>query len=479
MKLKPILLSAALLVALSGEAKVKLSSLWGDGMVLQQSEDVLFWGEAKAGAKLTITPSWSEKSYTTKVDRDGTWQIKIPTAAASCESHEIIFNDGQELKLSNVLLGEVWLCMGQSNMELNMKGNNSQPIEGAAEMVTLAKAERPIRMFKETLNPSPKELATCSGEWRLSTPENVLNYSATGYFFADYLNRALDVPVGLINVSWGGSTIEHWMSREWLSKVKEYDLSQQDAGEMSDNSRRDPLYGYNGMVVPLKGLTFKGILWYQGEANRSAYQDYGALLASFVGGLREFFDIGTFPFYYAQIAPLSYPTDGNNERMRVAMAEAESTIERCGMVTLTDVGEPMCIHPRYKRQVGQRFAYWALGDAYGIKSIEYRSPKYAGVKLMPAAKKIPVSLGVKFDYAPQGINYGNTINSENLEIAGEDRIFYPAESTIIRDSEYQLRVWSKKVPNPVAVRYAFKPYAKGDIFNNYGIPISTFRSDNW
>lgn len=479
MKNNKIIVTALLIIlcSVSVNAKVHLSSLWGDNMVIQQNEKVLFWGFAKKNSKVTIKPSWSNDKYSAKADGEGKWECYIQTPSAG-GPYNITFNDGELLRLENVMLGEVWLCMGQSNMELRMVGNSGQPIENAIDMISLASKERPIRMFTMEINPSIHPQSECTGNWLENTSENVANAGATSYFFADHLQKALNVPVGIIKVAWGGSRIECWMSEEWLTKFKDYDFSYLNNDVIPDNARQKPVYCYNGMVKPLAGLRFKGLLWYQGEANRPNYYEYSSLLPIFVHGMREFFDIGVFPFYYAQIAPLN-AKNNLNELMREAMAKTEEKIERCGMISLTDAGEQYCIHPRYKKQAGQRFAYMALGDAYGVKGFEYRVPKYNSIKLIRGNKKMPNSIAVKFDRAKCGIYFKNGKSSNNLEVAGEDKVFYPAEGKIMRDAEYQLIVWSKDVPNPVSIRYAFKPWVEGDIYNNFGIPLSTFRSDDW
>ena len=242
------------------------------------------------------------------------------------------------------------------------------------------------------------------------------------------------------------------------------------------------------MIEPLKDISVTGALWYQGEGNRFNPEAYLSLFPTFVEGLRSHLNSGEFPFYYAQIAPYSMNNDFSWVAMREAMSKLMSLTPRTGMVTLTDIGEQNRIHPRFKREVGERFALWALGDHYGVGGFDYRAPEFREVKLIAAKGKHPNKLGVYFDHAPNGLcMVDRDVDSSNFEIAGEDQVFYPAmakvsASTAIKptnESGPLVEVWSDKVPNPVAVRYAFKNYVVGDLYNTFGIPVSSFRSDAW
>lgn len=486
---KTLALLAIMIAPLHTSAKVTLSPLWGDNMVVQRNHEVIFWGSSdKKRGSVEITPSWSDKSYTAAIGKGGEWRVIIPTPDAGV-GYNITFDDGDKLTLNNVLLGDVWLLMGQSNMSLKVRGSAGQPVNESARTISQARSDRNIRLLTidNIASQTPQE-SYPPHEWHLNNPESVSEFSAAGYFFGCDIESALQIPVGLISVNWGASIIEAWMSPEWLSKLKEYDLSHLSEKSIRKLPNRFPCYLYNGMIAPLKDISVTGALWYQGEGNRFNPQKYLALFPAFVEGLRSHMNSGEFPFYYAQIAPYSINNDYLWVVMREAMSQLMALTPRTGMVTLTDIGEQNRIHPRYKREVGERFALWALGDHYGLKGFDYRAPEYREVKFIPATGKQPAKLGIYFDYAPNGLCFGDrNWESTNFEIAGEDRVFYPAQAKVIastavlptKDSGPMIEVWSKEVEHPVAVRYAFKNFVIGDLYNTFGIPVSSFRSDNW
>lgn len=470
----------AILLVSRVEAKVTLPSLLSNNAVLQRNTEVLLWGKATPNKRVKITTSWNGEKYQAISDANGNWKQTVKTTDAGV-GYTITFNDGETTVLNNILLGEVWLCSGQSNMELAVTGNPTQPIKGAADLIYKAKRETPIRMFTVEKNPASTPQDECGGEWRENTGDAVAKFSATAYYFAKYLSEALDVPVGVITTSWGGTKIESWISKDWLAMVKQYDLSAL-ANDDDELYHMQPTTLFNGMIYPLRNLKFKGMLWYQGEANRPNAEEYLKLFPVFVNELRSLFKCGKFPFYYAQIAPFGYGKGNQTILMRETMAKLMDMVENTGMVTLTDAGEETVIHPREKDKVGARFAYWALGDAYGVEGVDYRAPEYAGMLLLPAENRFPCRIGLRFKHDEHGICFENgvtTATSKNFEIAGEDKVFHPAEVKIMHKNEYVLEVWSDKVPNPVAVRYAFKNYVKGDLFNTFGVPVSSFRTDDW
>lgn len=481
-KMKKILfIIVFLLVGGNVDAKVILPSILSDNAVLQRNSEVVLWGKATPNKKVKITTSWNGEKYQTLSDSEGNWQQTVVTSDAGV-GYSVSFNDGETTTIQNILLGEVWLCSGQSNMELSLTGNPTQPIEQATDLIFKANKDIPIRLFKVEQNPMSAPQESCSGEWKENTTEAVAKFSATAYFFAKYLNEVLGVPVGVVTTSWGGTKIESWISKEGLSKIKEYDLSGLANKDSDERYHMQPTTLHNGMIYPLRNLKFKGMIWYQGEANRSNGEEYLKLFPTFVGELRGLFDCGDFPVYYAQIAPFGYAKKNENVLMRETMAKLMSLVDKCGMVTLTDAGEETVIHPREKYKAGERFAYWALGDAYGIQGVDYRAPEYGDMQIMDADKRFPCRIAIRFDYAPRGVCFGDGMTAAtttNFEIAGEDRVFYPAQVKMMPKNEYLLEVWSDDVPNPVAVRYAFKNYVKGDLFNTFGVPVSSFRSDDW
>lgn len=453
-------------------AKVVLPALLSDNAVLQQQSDVKLWGTA-TGSEVTITPSWDNKEYTAKVNPDGSWECKVTTPSYG-EGYSIVFNDGESTTINNLLIGEVWFASGQSNMVVPMKGNVSQLVEGATDVILEAKASTPIRLFSVAKRHSFEPVDECEGEWKLYTPDNVASFGATPLFFARYLQSILEMPVGVVNCSWGSSTIESWMERSILEKDKECDLTAIDKRELEPLPQKQPTLLYNGMLLSMRNLCFKGMIWYQGESNCNNAESYPKLFSQFASMLRSLFDCGEFPIYYAQIAPFGGNTAGGGTAMRIAQSKIMERVSNTGMVVLSDAGESTCIHPRFKEIAGKRFAYWALGNTYGYTAIEYRAPELAEVKQVEASGKLPKHVALRFNHAKMGLSLHSDRLSENFEVAGSDGIYYPAQMRLVFKSEYPILLWSDQVEDIKSVRYGFKDYFKGDVFNNFGIPLSSF-----
>ncbi len=473
--MKRLLVSVLALYSFNTYAEVTLPALLCDNAVLQQQSKVAIWGKSTR-ARVKVKTSWDNKTYKTDVASDGTWLLKVDTPEASYMNYKIKISDNDsDIELNNILVGEVWLASGQSNMKVPMIGNPSQPIEGAMDMIIQAKPQDPIRLFTvaEDYSFTPKE--DCLGTWVKSSPKEVANFGATPYFFANYLQNALDVPVGIINCSWGGSTIEAWLPKEVLESYnKDFDFSLWENQKVTELPQRDPTILYNGMMHAMENYCIKGMLWYQGEANRPNHKEYPALFSLMAETLRDRFDCGVFPIYYAQIAPFGFGVEQDNVDMRIIQNTIMHNVERTGMVVLSDVGEYACIHPRRKREVGTRFAYWALGDTYGLEGIDYIAPEC--VELIPIKSKKGGSngIGLVFDNAEMGLSLATQEMSENFEVAGEDGVFYQAKMNLSRKTKYHIVLSSDKVENIKQVRYGYKAYFEGDVFNNFGIPISSF-----
>jgi sialate O-acetylesterase len=263
------------------------------------------------------------------------------------------------------------------------------------------------------------------------------------------------------------------MPREYIEPFKEIDLSILDNAEAVKNPPSTPCVLYNAKIAPLTNFVIKGFLWYQGESNRNAPDLYAKLMPAFVKGLRDKWNIGEFPFYFVQIAPYNYEGADKTSGARLVEVQAQNMkdIPNSGMVTTLDVGDPVCIHPSNKEAVGRRLAYWALGQTYGIKGFEYAPPIYRSME------KVDSKIYINFDNAPRGIS-PMWKDLKNFEIAGADKVFYPAKAEI-ETKTARLAVSSDSVPNPVAVRYAYKNYAEASIFGVNGIPVAPFRTDDW
>lgn len=300
--MKKFCLVAMLLAAAPVAARVKLPAVLGSNMVLQRNTEVNFWGGATPNSRVRVMPSWNGRSYETRADDAGRWALKVPTGEAG-GPYTVTVSDGDPVVLENVLLGEVWICSGQSNMEMPVGGFLHQPVEGSAEAVAAAGDCPGIRMFTvpKVSSESPRE--DCEAAWQCSTPASVRSFSAVGYFFGRMLCRVLDVPVGLITPNWGGSAIEAWMTVEAIDSTPGIDHALAKSGTY-DNSIPQRLY--NGMILPVCRFTAKGFIWYQGESNRRNWFDYEALQVSLVDLWRATWGDGRMPFYITQLAPYAY-----------------------------------------------------------------------------------------------------------------------------------------------------------------------------
>ncbi|MDR2764415.1 MAG: sialate O-acetylesterase [Tannerella sp.] len=460
-------------------AKVKLPTILGNNMVLQQQTTVKLWGESDPKAKIKIKTSWNHKKYTATADADGKWLLAVATPVAG-GPYEINISDGEETVLENVLIGEVWFCSGQSNMEMPMRGFDRQPLKNTNDIIAKAKTKTPIRMYTTDSENgswvrqfSKKPETDCKGKWLENAPENVANISATAYFFASCIREVMEVPVGIIVSSWGGSMVEAWMSREAVSPFKEIDLSFLDNDDSPvRNPTSTPCVLYNAKIAPLINFTIKGFLWYQGESNRNNADLYARLMPAFVKDLRQRWGVGDFPFYFVQIAPFNYEgADGTSAaRLREVQFQNMKEIPNSGMAVTMDIGHPVFIHPMDKETVGNRLAYWALAKTYGKSGFGYLSPEYKSMEIKED------KVYIDFDNAPGGICPMWT-DLEGFEIAGENKVFHPAKAEI-ETRTARLVVSCTDVPAPVAVRYLYKNYAEASIFSIYGIPATPFRTDN-
>lgn len=461
-------LLAAVFAASGVSAKVTLPKFFADGMVMQRETSANLWGTAKASATVKITTSWDNKTYVTKTDSEGKWKASVKTPAAG-GPYSITLSDGEKTQLNNILIGELWICSGQSNMEMPMKGYKNQPVDNAVEDV-LHSADNRLRLFTVKRNSQFAPVDTVSGNWKEATPASVREFSATAYYFGRELRRILDVPVGLIVAAWGGSACEAWMTADWLKAFPDAKIPASPEDIKSKN--RTPTVLYNGMLHPLTGITMRGVIWYQGEDNVTRYPTYADMLTAMIKGWRAEWKQGDFPFYFCQIAPYDYKLINytiNSALLREQQSKAELMNTNCGMAVLMDAGMEFGIHPRKKNIAGMRLALLALDKTYGVKGITSESAYYKDVTF-----KNDTAV-VSFERAGMWIYGANGYKSDLFEIAGEDRVFHPAKAWIERSKVY---VKSDSVSRPVAVRYAFKDFADGDLFCD-GLPVSSFRTDNW
>lgn len=448
-------------------AEVKLPAIFGSGMVLQQQTDAAIWGTARANRTINITTSWDNKIHKTESDDDGNWKTTIPTPEAG-GPYAITISDGKALTLSNVLIGEVWVCSGQSNMQMIMNGYHNQPIFGSNEAIATS-SNNSIRLMTVERDKSQERLNDFTGEWVECNPGSVGNFSATAYFFGRMLQNALDVPVGLIVSAWGGTRIEPWISENGINKFDWVDIPEEKI-KKKDLSQQTPTVLFNAMISPMVGYSIKGAIWYQGESNRNQPKEYEKLMPGLIQNWRNEWGIGDFSFYYCQIAPYDYGTQGlNSAYLREAQFKARNVLPNMGMACLMDAGEKHNIHPGNKKAAGERLAYQALSKTYELSGFEFSGPVLKEMNVEGSVVKLT------FDHARHGLN---TFGKElvNFKVAGENKRFYPAQAFITGKG---ITLFSPSVEKPVAVRYAFDDWVVGELYNNEGLPASSFRTDDW
>jgi sialate O-acetylesterase len=474
MKNKLFLLVILSFVAGSAFAKVTLPDILSDNMVLQQSTGVKLWGKASPNATVKVQPSWVKMTTTVKTDSKGNWQATIQTPAATFSPQTLTFSDGEVLTLKNILIGEVWLASGQSNMEMPLNGFWNCPVKGANETIALSGQNKGIRFATVPKTPAYEPQETVAGKWMESNPNNAPWFSATAYHFAQTLYHSLDVPVGIIVCSWGGSRVESWTNRQILETYPDIDLTKKGIEDVQDWKR--PLLMYNGMLKPLNNFTIKGFIWYQGESNVGKHTDYPARFAAMVELWRKDWGLGNLPFYYAEIAPWIYG-DGelgtSGALLREAQFKSQFIIPNSGMISTNDLVEDYektNIHPRNKTDVGKRLAYMALNQTYAFKNIAAHGPEFKSMEVKDG--KIILS----FNYAPDGFNRENDIRG--FEICGSDKVFVPAVARL-DNNNLKIILSNDQIPAPVAARYGFSNFQPGNLANTRELPVVPFRTDNF
>ena len=454
-------------------ADVKLPAMVSSNMVLQRNTNITLWGWADAKEKITIRASWLNELISFQADESGNWRIEVSTTDSKKPQTINIKSIKSNITLDNILFGEVWLCSGQSNMYQPVKGYKGQPTYGSLEAIANSNNAN-LRLFTVDRTGSKEPLKNLGKfkSWQIASPNNVADFSAIGYFFGQQLQQILDVPVGIIHTSWGASKVEAWISKEVMSSFKEVIIRDED---IEKRPNRTDTALFNAMINPLIPFTIKGALWYQGEGNRNEPEKYKELFPAMVKDWRSRWDIGDFPFYYVQIAPFLYGNEDafgdlkNTAFMREAQLKCLDLIPNSGIAITMDIGDPYFIHPPRKKEVADRLLYNALNQTYGFKDIDFAAPKYESHVVENN------SIILSFNNADAGLYTYNKL--ENFEIAGEDRVFYPAESKIVNGKN--ISVSSEKVTNPLAVRYAWKNSVTGTLYGANLIPASSFRTDDW
>ena len=439
-------------------ANVSLPSFFSDHMVLQQNTELSIWGWAKPGENIVVSTTWNAQ-YNAIASNQGSWSVLVKTPKGSMMPYDISIKGYNEVLLKNVLIGEVWLCSGQSNMEwsANSKINNAEE--------EIKQANFPaIRFFSVEHRTALTQQIDLEGQWVECSPATMQNFSAIGYFFARKLQQELKIPIGVINSSWGGTPAETWMSAE----VFEHDEVISTAAKKLESVPWGPVEIariYNAMIEPLTKFRIAGALWYQGESNVGTAYAYKATMTALITSWRKKWGLD-FPFYYCQIAPYRYGKPMEGAELRDAQRRTLD-IPQTGMVVTSDIGDTSDIHPRNKLDVGLRLANLALGQHYSVDTRIFSGPLYKDSQVQGR------HILVYFDH-DEGLNCkGDQLT--HFEIAGEDGIYHPAEAKIKKDNSVEVQ--SDQVKRPVAVRFAWSNTATPNLFNEAGLPASCFRSN--
>ena len=452
----------ALVSALSINSQVRLPAIFSSNMVLQQKDSVKLWGWADPMEKIAITTSWNNRTDTAVTKSNAKWELTVMTPSAG-GPYRITFKGYRTVSLENVMIGEVWLCSGQSNMQWNYYGG-VKDIDAELKL----SAQENIRFFHVPKSASDDLQDDTQASWSVCDSNSLKGFSAIGYFFGKYLQRKLNVPIGLVHSSWGGTPAEVWTPREL---IEEDDVLKQ-AAEKKPPVPWCPVQPgvvYNAMINPIKNYPISGAIWYQGESNTSTPGSYAKLLTTMIDAWRKDWHTD-FPFYLVQIAPYTY---GNN--LSAAVLREQQTIAakhyRSGMIVISDlVSDTTDIHPRDKKSVGKRLSDYVLFDHYkNGNEADAKSPVYESMVVNDGKAYI------NFNYAESGIvSRDKKINA--LLIAGTNKVFYPAEAKIEKG---KLVAWSKNVKEPVAVRYQFCNACIGNLVSQTGLPVAPFRTDDW
>ena len=482
--MKRFFLLTAVIMAMAAQAKVRLPHLVCDNMVLQQQTDARLWGWAKSGSEVKVTTSWNNAVVSVKTGKDGKWLAKVRTPKASYAPLTITFDDGDgSVTINNVVSGEVWVCAGQSNMEMPVKGFWGCPVKDYNQVVIDARNHKGVRSVKipSIMRMEPQEDAECA--WRECSPQTVSEFSATGYFFARTMHQALDIPIGIIEANKGGTRVESWLTKENLQKYTQEPVDS--AGIVAFKPDQDYLRGLlwgNGTFNPILNYTVKGILFYQGCSNvGDPGNQYSERLKLLVEQWRQQFALGEIPFYFVEIAPYHYDDVQGTQGalLREQQQRAAQMIPNSSLVCTNDLVYPYettQIHPAQKQQVGERLAYTALNRDYGFEQVLYKSSTYKDMTIKGDTIYIHLQDNYHAD-AP----YEQIVG---FEIAGDDRVFHPAKAQHFWQPgggywDEAIIVSSPEVKKPVAVRYCFRNFQLGNVTNAANLPLFPFRTDNW
>ncbi|MDP3643879.1 MAG: sialate O-acetylesterase [Bacteroidota bacterium] len=450
-------------------AQVTVSNMFTNGMVLQQNSDVNLWGWANPGDTIAVTGSWNNKTVKTATAATKKWILKLSTPAAKTDgtSYTITIKGANTILLKDVLIGEVWLLSGQSNMEMQLEGWTGAPVEGSAQAIAAANYPH-IRLLIAGKKSSALPMANMEKNWTTSawtacSPASAKSFSAVGYFFGKELFAQLKIPIGLVLSAWGGSSCETWANPTSLQLVTDF----KNKGPWTPTKTDDnftPTVLYNGMIAPVVPFTFAGVLWYQGETNVGRAQQLTELFPAMIEGWRNDFK-QELPFYFVQLAPFGGYGGALPETWE-AQAYAQK-LKNTGMAGTLDLGDAANIHPAKKEPIGHRLALLALAKNYGQPNLVFSGPQYKSMQI--EANKIRLN----FDYSGSGLKAENNAPNQ-FEIAGDNLVFSPAKTLI---DGHTLLVWNDQISSPKQVRYAWADAASASLYNNEGLPATPFRTN--
>jgi sialate O-acetylesterase len=468
-------------------------------MILQQNSKVALWGWAKPGEKITITNNWNNKSATATTDASGKWLTYMATTKAG-GPYQLTFKASNTIEVKNILLGEVWLASGQSNMEFFIGKTSNASYNAVINYNEVIKdAGHPdIRTIDVPNKVADEPQTDFKGEWKLCSPKTIDTFSAVAYFFAREINKATGFPVGIINSTWGGTPAESWTKKEVLQNdadlneildryQKAVDVFPTEnekyktalakwradtsktkgtapAAPMGPTHNKSPYKLYNGMIVPIEPYTVKGVIWYQGESNADRAFQYRKLFSAMINNWRSDWNNRKLPFYFVQISPHR----SQNAEIRDAQLYVYRHTPYTGMAVTTDNGDSLNIHPRNKELVGKRLSLWALRNEYGKKNIIVSGPLYNSMKIEGNKFRL------RFDFDNGLVAKDGAL--KEFTIAGDDQNFVAANAKIEGNT---VVVWSDQVKSPRAVRFAWKNVPHPNLYNGAGLPASPFRTDSW
>lgn len=449
-------------ITISSYATIRLPTVLSNNMVLQQQSQVKLWGWGEPYEKITVTTSWDDKTYPEiRPDGNASWQLIVATPSAG-GPYTITLKGQNTIVLTNIMIGEVWVCSGQSNME--MSGNWG--LQDIKQTLPTANNSN-IRFFHIPKATAQTPQNDCNAQWQVCDSNTLKSFSAVGYFFGKNLNSKLNVPVGLVEAAWSGSSAEVWTPD---SIVNNDAILKQAATKIAANGQCPNLagYAYNAMIAPITNFAIAGTIWYQGENNTINAATYPRLFTAMIDAWRKAFN-KDIPFYFVQVAPFKYQLKNVGALMRESQTESMKH-HNTGMVVITDlVSDVNNVHPANKHDVGLRLANWALAETYHQSGINYKNPIFKNINI----NKEKATL--LFDNAANGFTVKGKSITE-IFIAGADQVFYPANTSVKKD---KIIAWSEQVKQPVAVRYSFSNTAIGNLFNKEGLPVGPFRTDNW